>query len=1221
MDKGTQSSHQSKQAGFTFRYNNCQKKRTATALLAGSADPNKDFILLTEPHLGKRMNASFTKPWSINHSGSESRAIIASPPGVSSVKLSQFSHPDAAFNMVETAQYNFILGCAYFQDGFMDADVWSLRLKALHKLSKNILIIADTNAHSALWGYQQSDARAKKFEDVMTAEGLTVITPDYFTTFKNSRGHESCIDVAFATPEMATFVSNRKTVPTTSLSDHAIWELELESAEPTEHRNSLKYKKADWCRIRDILGKELLKLPTVSNSCDSTEVDEYVDRFTNIIKGILRKYVPRSKSHPIARWWTPELTSLMNRPQNKDLFENAIQKAKTDHWNKFIESSSTLGDAHLRRRLASLGPHMPRIATIEKEDGTFTTSSNDTAEYLLDHWFLFPNEDPNRAIFRNYYTDTLRNLENQTVESFEHVTEDDILSTINDLKTDSAPGHDEIPVIVIKELAHILSPYLAVIFNMCLGTNHTPRIWKTGKVVLIPKQNGGYRPITLLPVFVKILERLVLRRLQVFEVIEGWMEPEQFGFRSGHSTSHALLNYSSVAGDYLKNKTPHCVVHLDIKGAFDNVWAPVLLNRLAELNCPVYLQRWIADYMAQRRQFIEVDGKKVTCNVQKSTPQGGSLSPLFWNIMLNPLLQLIKPSVDFAQAYADDLVFSVTADSWERASVKTNTILAKIDKWMSQSRLSVNPAKSSVLRYTASRKSLHTDVRLGSEKITVASQVKYLGVIFTKNLSWKAHVDYIAGKAMKALHHFSGIVKRNWGIAPHFIASLYKAAIEPIMTHGAVAWCNASSVKARMKPLNRVQRLAARMAACVGNHVHSQDVLNIVGFLPIDLRIQELAHVAWSKATNTQEDPCFVSKQRQRQHKTSKHFSALQQLQLWDKGLGLSPDKIQTESNKLKCKLKKVTPEELTTCLDSLDTADTMIGTCYFTDGSKSHEGTGAAYLKSVDGLEIESWTSPLHATTSVYYAELCAIEAALTDAEQSRSSRIRIYTDSLSAMTVLSKPSTNLWIENIRRKLIRLNRNLDIKICWIRGHSGIAGNEKADQLAKQATFLRPVSLAMPLHLSEVKSIVKKHANQQWNERWKLRRASWAFNWLPRCNRLYSCPPMNNRLTNVFCSFVCGTLPLRGKLAQWNILTTQDCHYHPGFRETPRHVFFDCNHHQGTRNKISSIIREKTGVGEFTFKAIMENPACIKILSEDLGEHLEEMKEINNRFLVNNNGR
>ena len=65
----------------TIRYSNCQKKRAATALMVGAADPHKDFILITEPYLERRCHAGFGRKWSVNHSGSNSRAIIASPPG------------------------------------------------------------------------------------------------------------------------------------------------------------------------------------------------------------------------------------------------------------------------------------------------------------------------------------------------------------------------------------------------------------------------------------------------------------------------------------------------------------------------------------------------------------------------------------------------------------------------------------------------------------------------------------------------------------------------------------------------------------------------------------------------------------------------------------------------------------------------------------------------------------------------------------------------------------------------------------------------------------------------------------------------------------------------------------------------------------------------------------------------------------------------------------
>ena len=207
-----------------------------------------------------------------------------------------------------------------------------------------------------------------------------------------------------------------------------------------------------------------------------------------------------------------------------------------------------------------------------------------------------------------------------------------------------------------------------------------------------------------------------------------------------------------------------------------------------------------------------------------------------------------------------------------------------------------------------------------------------------------------------------------------------------------------------------------------------------------------------------------------------------------------------------------------------------------------------------------------------------------------------------------------------IRMRLIRLGRTKDIELHWIKGHAGVTGNETADGLAKLISTARPTTLLLPMSSTQVKALIKNHVNEIWQERWRGRQLSWAFNWMPTCNRRMVCPPMENRLTNVFNSFVCNTLPLRGKLHQWGIVTSPFCHYHPGFRETPRHVLFVCNQHQDVRNNIVSYIRASTGVSEFSCKAIVNNPRCVKLLAEALNQHLEVMRPLNNQLLVASGG-
>ena len=166
--------------------------------------------------------------------------------------------------------------------------------------------------------------------------------------------------------------------------------------------------------------------------------------------------------------------------------------------------------------------------------------------------------------------------------------------------------------------------------------------------------------------------------------------------------------------------------------------------------------------------------------------------------------------------------------------------------------------------------------------------------------------------------------------------------------------------------------------------------------------------------------------------------------------------------------------------------------------------------------------------------------------------------------------------------------------------------------LAKSAAKHKP---GMPMSHSEAKGLIKDYVNQDWSRLWTMRRTSWAYNWLPHCSRKYKCPPMNNRCTNAFNSLICNTVPLRHKLCQWGIISTPDCIYHPGFRETCRHFLFDCSHHNEMRSNLKSLILTATGNGDFTFYNIMNIPECALAVAEVIVDHLDASKASNNRVL------
>ena len=133
-----------------------------------------------------------------------------------------------------------------------------------------------------------------------------------------------------------------------------------------------------------------------------------------------------------------------------------------------------------------------------------------------------------------------------TIFAVKSVTEEELKRTFFSIKPSKTPGYDNINVNVIKKIYEELKTSLMQIFNPSLSTGIFPDKIKIAKVSPIFK-NGekdlltNYRPISVLPCFSKILERIMYDRLYSYFIENKILFKKQFRFRSGHSTDHVLL--------------------------------------------------------------------------------------------------------------------------------------------------------------------------------------------------------------------------------------------------------------------------------------------------------------------------------------------------------------------------------------------------------------------------------------------------------------------------------------------------------------------------------------------------------------------------------------------------------------------------------------------------------------------------------------------------------
>ena len=131
----------------------------------------------------------------------------------------------------------------------------------------------------------------------------------------------------------------------------------------------------------------------------------------------------------------------------------------------------------------------------------------------------------------------------------------EILEIISDFKNGKS---SDIPIFIIKKAAHVLAPKLADYFNILMDQGIFPDELKIGRVTPIykkgnPEDIGNYRPVSTLPIFGKIFEKIIYSRLYKFAISQNILHENQFGFRKSHSTCHALNHSVSIIEESIKN--------------------------------------------------------------------------------------------------------------------------------------------------------------------------------------------------------------------------------------------------------------------------------------------------------------------------------------------------------------------------------------------------------------------------------------------------------------------------------------------------------------------------------------------------------------------------------------------------------------------------------------------------------------------------------------------
>ena len=349
---------------------------------------------------------------------------------------------------------------------------------------------------------------------------------------------------------------------------------------------------------------------------------------------------------------------------------------------------------------------------------------------------------------------------------FHAVSPDEVLKAIRKLKNSKATGVDHIDTRIVKLVAEDILPALTHIINLSITKSEFPCSWKHAKVIPLLKKGDtlnpkNYRPVALLPIFSKVLERIVFNQMVKYLDENQLLNPNHHGSRHSHSTTTALLQMYDQWVEEAEEGYLVGVMMIDLSAAFDMVDHPLLLQKLELLGLEQSAIDWFQSYLSHRTQSVFVDGYlspplDLICGV----PQGSILGPLMYIIFTNDMPDLVHShEVDYKDpkphcrecgstvCYVDDATFSFGNSDPEVVTQTLNTQYRNIAKYMNSNKLVINDEKTQLVvmsnKATANRRSEVT-LTAGQHLIERTASAKLLGGLISEDLKWK--VNLLTGK-------------------------------------------------------------------------------------------------------------------------------------------------------------------------------------------------------------------------------------------------------------------------------------------------------------------------------------------------------------------------------------------------------------------------------------------------------------------------------------------
>ena len=544
---------------------------------------------------------------------------------------------------------------------------------------KEVIVMGDINIDSLSWGlddivssdraYRQKELINLLFEQIFPLGVSQHVQVPTLTSNHGQSNEKACLDHVYTNnPEKLSNVvahfnggSDHKVIQVIRYTKKQVRKQRYIRKRSYKHFDSQKFE-------NDIRNTQWFDVYTTNDV--NTAVELFTLKFNNVLDNhapiktiqLHKNYAPwlneQTKKIMRQRDSAQKIAATTNHPDDRRQYRHLrnaataqLKKAKADWEANKVDEKVTDNPKDMWTNLKSI----------------MGWKTNGTPTQLIDNGNVVNSPKELASTMNNYFIDKIKKLEANlpppTGDPLEHLKKVmegrqcefslkqvhplEVEEIVKNLKNSSSTGMDEICTSVIKLALPYILPAITHIINLSIETLTFPESWKLAKIIplfkkedpLLPK---NYRPVALLSVLSKVLERVVFRQVTRYLEDNDLVHPSLHGSRAGHSTATAITEMYDSWMSAAENGEMAAVMMIDLSAAFDLVNHDLLLKKLSLYGFDQNAVVWFWSYLTGRSQQVFIDGqfseKKA---VFIGVPQGSILGVLLYNLFGGDLPEVV----------------------------------------------------------------------------------------------------------------------------------------------------------------------------------------------------------------------------------------------------------------------------------------------------------------------------------------------------------------------------------------------------------------------------------------------------------------------------------------------------------------------------------------------------------------------------------------------------